>query len=317
MRRFSKSFACAALAISLIAAGPAFAAEKLTILLDWYVNPDHATLFVAKEKGWLKDAGFDAELIAPADPNDPPKLVAAGKGDVAITYQPQLHTAVDSGIPLKRIGTLIGTPLNSLIMLADGPAKTIADLKGRKIGNSVGGFEDALLATMLAAHGLSLKDVTLVNVNFALAQSLMAGQVDAVIGAYRNFDPFQIRLAGKEARVFPVEGHGVPAYDELVLVVKSDRAADPRWARLMAVLERAAAFTKENPDAAWALFVKGRKEVDDQFNRLAFDATVPLFAARPAALDQTRYDNFASFLASRNLIRPGQKASDVAVEPRP
>ncbi len=52
---------------------------------------------------------------------------------------------VDAGLPLKRIGTLVATPLNSLVVLADGPVREIADLKGRKIGFSVGGFEDALL----------------------------------------------------------------------------------------------------------------------------------------------------------------------------
>ena len=70
---------------------PAHAAEKLKVALDWFVNPDHATLVVAKEKGYFKKAGLDVELVAPADPNDPPKLVAAGKFDVAVSYQPQLH----------------------------------------------------------------------------------------------------------------------------------------------------------------------------------------------------------------------------------
>jgi putative hydroxymethylpyrimidine transport system substrate-binding protein len=141
----------------------AFAADKLTVLLDWFVNPDHGPLIVAERLGYFRDANLDVKLIAPADPNDPPKLVAAGKADIAVSYQPQLHIQVAAGLPLVRIGTLIATPLNSLVVLRDGPIKSIADLKGKKIGFSVGGFEDALLAAMLARHGLKPSDVTMMS----------------------------------------------------------------------------------------------------------------------------------------------------------
>ena len=156
-----------AVLVSLSAGSPANAQDKVTVMLDWFVNPDHAPLFVAQEAGYFRDANLAVDLIAPANPNDPPKLVAAGRADVAISYQPQLHIQVDQGLPLRRIGTLVSTPLNSLVVLADGPIKSIPDLKGRKIGFSVGGFEDVLLKAMLERHGLTLGDVTLINVNFS------------------------------------------------------------------------------------------------------------------------------------------------------
>ena len=121
------------------------AADKLEIMLDWFLNPDHGPLVVAERKGYFAEAGLDVALVEPANPNDPPKLLAAGRTDVAISYQPQLHLQVAQGLPLVRIGTLVATPLNSLVVLADGPITTVADLKGRKVGFSVGGFEDALL----------------------------------------------------------------------------------------------------------------------------------------------------------------------------
>ena len=93
--------------LSVLLATPA-TAEKLTVMLDWFVNPDHGPLFVALERGEFSKRGLDVELIAPADPNDPPKLVAAGRGDVAISYQPQLHLQVDAGLPLKRVGNTRG-----------------------------------------------------------------------------------------------------------------------------------------------------------------------------------------------------------------
>ena len=293
---------------------PVEAAEKLTVMLDWFVNPDHATLIIAQEKGYFAEAGLEVELIAPSDPNDPPKLVAAGKADLAISYQPQLHVQVDQGLPLRRIATLVSTPLNCQVVLADGPIKSIADLKGRKIGFSVGGFEDALLSAMLKKVGLSLNQVTLINVNFSLSPSLISGQVDAVIGAFRNFELNQMEIVNRPGRAFYVEEEGVPAYDELILVAHKSRLDDDRLRRFVGALEKSAQFVVNHQREGWLLFIKGRKNLDDELNRRAFRDTLPRFALRPAALDQGRYSRMAQFLKEQGLIKNVGRISDYATE---
>jgi putative hydroxymethylpyrimidine transport system substrate-binding protein len=304
-----------ALALMLIA-GPAAAADKLTVMLDWFINPDHGPLYVALERGEFEKRGLDVELIPPADPNDPPKLVAAGRADLAISYQPQLHLQVAAGLPLMRVGTLVATPLSSLVVLADSPIKSIADLKGRKVGFSVGGFEDALLGAMLNKYGLTLKDVKLINVNFSLSPSLMSGQVDAVIGAYRNFELNQMDLEGRPGRAFYLEEEGVPAYDELIVVARRENAADPRISAFIDALEAATQYMINHPDAAWELFIKGRKDLNDELNRRAWSDTLPRFALRPAALDSGRYQAFAEFLKGRGIIDSIPPVESYAVEVR-
>ncbi len=310
----SRFLAFMAIILVLGGAPAAVAAEPFTVLLDWFVNPDHATLVVAKEKGYFAEAGLEVELIAPADPNDAPKLVAAGKADVGISYQPQLQMQVAAGLPLARIATIVATPLNALVVMADGPIKSVADLKGRKVGFSVGGFEDALLGAMLARHGLSLADVELVNVNFSLSPALIAGQVDAVIGAFRNFELNQMDIIGRPGRAFYVEEEGVPAYDELVAVANKARLADPRMRRFVEALERAVQYLVNHPQAAWKLFVGRYKELDDELNRRAWRDTLPRFALRPAALDRARYTRFADFLKKQGLIKTLPPLAEYAVE---
>ena len=158
---------------------PSDATEKLSVMLEWFVNPDHAPLIVAKEMGYFEEMGLDVELLPPADPSSVPRLIAAGQADVGIHYQPSLYLDHDVGLPLVRFVTLIETPLNVLTVLENGPIKSLSDLKGKKIGFSVSGFEEALLGKMLASVGLNKDDVTLINVNFALSQSLLAEQVDS------------------------------------------------------------------------------------------------------------------------------------------
>jgi putative hydroxymethylpyrimidine transport system substrate-binding protein len=294
--------------------GPAAAAERLTLLLDWFVNPDHAPIIVAQEQGYFAAADLEVEIIAPADPNDPPKLVAAGRADVAVSYQPQLHIQVDRGLPLTRIGTLVATPLNSLVVLEGGPIEAIADLEGAKVGYSVGGFEDALLGAMLARHGLTLDDVELVNVNFALSPALLSGQVDAVIGAFRNFELNQLELEGRPGRAFYPEEEGVPTYDELIFIANNASLDDPRLPRFLDAVEQGVQYLVNHPDESFELFVQGRPELDDELNRRAFADTLPRFALRPAALDTARYARFAAFLEAQGLIKTPPPVATYAIE---
>jgi putative hydroxymethylpyrimidine transport system substrate-binding protein len=297
-----------------VVSGAVRAGEPFTVMLDWFVNPDHAPLIVAQQKGYFDEVGLDVEFIAPADPNDPPKLVAAGKADLAVSYQPQLHMHVAQGLPLVRIGTLVATPLNSLVVLADGPISAIADLKGARIGYSIGGFETALLGAMLERHGLSLEDVELINVNFSLSPSLIAGQTDAVIGAFRNFEINQMDIVGYPGRAFYVEEEGVPAYDELILVAHRDGLDRPEFRSFINALERGVQFLLNHPDEAWGLFIGAYPDLEDDLNARAWRDTLPRFALRPAALDRARYERFAAFLVERGLLDEALPAEAYAVE---
>jgi putative hydroxymethylpyrimidine transport system substrate-binding protein len=316
--RLARAFALAStLAASTLGLSATAQAEdtKMTVLLDWFVNPDHGPLVVAKELGYFKDAGLDVELIAPADPNDPPKLVAAGKADVAIGYQPQLHMQVAEGLPLVRFGTLVSTPLNSLVALKDGPVASLADLKGKKVGYSVGGFEDVLLGAMLESEGMNLNDVELVNVNFSLSPAVISGQVDAVIGAFRNFELNQMDIEGHPGVAFYPEEHGVPVYDELIFLAAKDRASDPLLASFLGAVEKATHYMVNHPDESWDLFRASSPDVDDELNKRAWYATLPRFDLTPAALDAGRYARFAAFLKDKGLISETPPVETYAVAP--
>ena len=282
---------------------PAMAQDKVRLLLDWFVNPDHAALVVAKQRGLFTKHGLDVELIAPADPNAPPKLVAAGQAEYAVSYQPTLQMLVAEGLPLVRVGVLVAQPLNSLVALEDGPVKNIADFKGRKIGYSIAGFDEAILGAMLESAGLTLKDVTLININFALTTALMSKQVDGVIGAFRNFELNDLDLNKARGRIWLVERHGVPLYDELIVVAKRETIDVARTKKLLAAIAEATTWLRANPDEAWGLFARYGKEFDNPLNKLAWKDTLPLLAPDPTALDRARYEAFAAFLVKRGLMK--------------
>ncbi|UWQ98567.1 ABC transporter substrate-binding protein [Rhodobacteraceae bacterium S2214] len=295
-------------------AAPLWAQDQMTLLLDWFVNPDHGPVIIAQEKGYFADVDLDVDVIAPSDPSDPPKMVAAGRADLAISYQPQLHLQIHEGLPLQRVGTLIATPLNCLLTRADGPIASPADLKGRKVGFSVGGVEEAVLGHVLNTHGLTLDDVELINVNWSLSPSLMSGQVDAVIGAFRNFELNQMDIAGVPGHCFYVEEEGLPAYDELIYVANSETMDTDMIMRFLAATEKATQYIVNHPEEAWQIFASTAPALQDELNARAWVDTLPRFALRPTAMDAGRYETFEVFLHDAGLIPDVHPVSKIAID---
>jgi putative hydroxymethylpyrimidine transport system substrate-binding protein len=293
---------------------PLGASEKMTVVLDWFVNPDHGPLIIALEKGFFSRRRLDVSFQVPSNPNDPPKLVAAKNADIAVSYQPQHYLHVDQGLPLVRIATLVATPLNTLVVLADSDIKNLAQLKGKTVGYSIGGFETVILKVMLESQGLSLDTVKLVNVNFSLSPSLFSKSTDAVIGAFRNFELNQMDIEGRPGRAFYVEEYGIPSYDELILVARRDDINALKFRKFVDALEEGVQFLVNHPDESWKLFIRGRKDLDNQLNLLAWRDTLPRFALRPGALDRARYQRFAKFLKKHGLIKKIPQIETYAVE---
>ena len=304
-------------ALSLVMSTQAFAEDKITLLLDWFINPDHAPIIIAEKKGYFKEQDLKVDIQEPADPSMPPKLVAAGKADMAVTYQPQLHMQIDEGLPLTRVSTLVATPLNTLVTLKSSNITSIADLKGKKIGFSVGGFEDILLKVMLKKYDLTFDDVELVNVNWSLSPSLITGKVDAVIGSYRNFELNQLDIEEHPGHAFYVEEEGVPSYEELIIVVNNKDREDDKYRRFNIAMEQAVQYLINHPEEAWTMFKDYKPaELDDELNRRAWKDTLPRFALRPGAVNHRGYESFAKFMHEQGLIKEvPAKVADYAIEP--
>lgn len=308
----------AAVALALSASAQAQdivqAQDKLSVMLDWFVNPDHGPIIVAQSRGYFAQAGLEVEIIAPADPSDPPKMAAGGQVDLAIGYQPQLYLQHAAGLSVVRVGTLVSSPLYCVMVDDNGPIKSLADLKGRKVGFSVPGLEEALMHTMLRTNDVDPSTVEQINVNFALTAALAAGQVDAVSGAFRNFELAQMDAIGKTGRCFLPEENGVPAYDELIYLANPDTMDTDKISRFLAATRRATMEIMENPEAGWQTFRAYSAELDDALNAAAWSATVPLFAIDPASLDTQKYAGFGTYMADIGMIAQAPEIADIAID---
>ncbi|WP_197038364.1 ABC transporter substrate-binding protein [Billgrantia saliphila] len=297
---------------------------QLEVMLDWYLNPQHAALLVAREKGMFRRRGLDVRLSVPADPNVPAKLLAAGRTDLAVGRQTQLHLLADKGLPLMRVATLIDTPLAGLMLRADVNAKAEGEalaheLEGLRIGYTDQDGRDILLSGLMAEL-MSLRDglalVEAVDVNYAVLGALREEQVDGVLVHQRFLLPRQLADEGITLRVLPVEEHGLPPHDGLILMANRDRLNGKREAvrQLVAALEEAALWSLNHPQEAWELLVSTEPALNDLTIRDAWIDILPRLSLRPAALDHRRYLRFDQYLLEQSVIDNGTPLERLAVD---
>src|SRR3954470_23933064 len=144
------AIALAVLALALALAGCGAKSEEggseregLSLTLDFYPNPDHAGLYMAKKLGYFDEAGLDVSIAPPSDPAAPVKQVAAGRTDLAITYEPEVALAREQGLDVVAIGALVNRPLTSLIWLRESGIKGVGDLKGKTVATAGFPYQDA------------------------------------------------------------------------------------------------------------------------------------------------------------------------------
>ena len=295
-------------------AARAHAATPFTVILDWLLNADHAGLFGAEASGAFARAGLAVRLISPSDPSSPPRLLAAGQADLAIGYGSQINIITAAGLPVVRVATVIAAPLDVMMALEGSGIRTLADLRGRTIGYSVPGLDQAMLGAMLGSVGLKPDDVHMVDVNYALVTSLLTRRVDAVVGVYRNAEVLQVHEMGRTPVLFAPEDHGVPPADELILLARRDRVGDPRIAAFVRALAEGVAAVQHDPDGMWRRFALAHPELDSAFNRASWTATVPLLERDPGRLDVARYERFAAFCVAERLVGGPEVIGDYAVQ---
>jgi putative hydroxymethylpyrimidine transport system substrate-binding protein len=275
----------------------------LRVGLDFFPNPNHVPLYLALEAGSFARAGLDVDLVVPANPSDPVKLTAAGSLDLCLTPQINYLIARSEGLPLIAVGALIDHTLGGLLCLARDGIASLADLAGKRIGYALEPLEPILWRTMLECAGVDAGDVQLINVGYNTVVSLLSGGVDAV-GAFRNFEPIEVELLGEPTVFFPQEAYCIPSTYDLLFVANPRVVADrgSELAAFLRVVAEAVDATRSDPAAAFDAFLAAQPDLDDELNRRAFDATLPLYASSVRHDDPAIWEGMVEYLTANGLL---------------
>jgi len=254
--------------------------ERVDLVLDYLPNADHAPIYAAQATGAFKAAGLDVHIQTPSDPAAPLKLVAAGRADIAISYEPELLLARDKGAHLASIGALVQKPLTSIISLG-GKVTTPKDLKSTKVGTAGIPYQSAYLKTIATGAGVDPASIHEINVGFNLVPSMLSKKVDATLGAFWNIEGVQLRREHKQPTIIRMDQAGLPTYQELVFVADNDKLQEKGvgdvMRRFLQAVARGAKAVKADPDVGADALVKADPDLNRDFTLATVKATLPVF----------------------------------------
>jgi len=300
MKKRLKTIIASILFLCLLAL-PVSAAQKVSIMLDWFPNIDHLPLYVAQEEGFFGENGIDVKILSPSATTDALKLAASNNVDLAISYAPQAIMGASEGLKIRVAGRLVEHPLSVLLFLKMKGIEKPVDLEGKIIGYTVPGMMDILTEAFAQINGIN--KYTPINVGFAIVQSLVSGRVDAIMGPYKNYETVALEEKGYEAGYFELGQWGIPDYDELVFItgeetLKKRSAAIKGFIR---AIDRTISETRKNPEGALAKYFKVLPEAPREMEAKAFRITLPLYAHNQKH-DLERWQRFADFSYKYKLI---------------
>jgi putative hydroxymethylpyrimidine transport system substrate-binding protein len=292
------------------------ATKPFTVMLDWFPNADHAALYAAIAHGDFRAVGLDVQPVVPSETAEPLKELAAGKVDMAISYEPELLLARDEGLKLVSIAALVQRPLTSIIALPGQHVSSVKDLAGKRVGTAGLAYQAAELHAALQNAGVNPSKVQEVNVGYNLVPAMLSGKVAATLGGFWNYEAIQLQLLHKHPVVIPINEAGVPNYDELVLVVREDEAhtdgVDLR--AFLQALTHGEHEVRADPAAAAKLVQAANPSLEPKLQLESIERTLP--AAQPTAADKpygyqdsSQWEVFGRWMYERGLLKHNPNAT--------
>lgn len=255
--------------------------EELSIMLDWYPNAVHSAIYVAQEKGYFKDEGLNVNIEMPADTNDPLKLAATGKVDLALSYQTQTVISRAEGIPVVSVATLVRHPLDVIMFKKETGIKTPKDLEGKSVGYPSTSISEALVETMMKHDGGDFNKVRMTDVGWDLIPSVATDKVDAMIGGYINHEYLLLNKEGYNMETMKLTDYGVPDNYELVLVTGEKTLAKKKAAikKFWRAVTKGQEAVKKNPDQGLQILLSHENDsfpLDKDVETKSLETLLPL-----------------------------------------
>ena len=234
---------------------PAWSQDKLQLKLVFPSSPSTYALpyFVAKDLGWLDQAGLSVEEIWLRGDSTALRPVLSGQADIVMTGSNSLYSAVDNGAKIKSIGSW--QPVVDYEFIGSKKITTFADLKGKKLASSAG-MLDQIAKLMLKKHDVAPGDLdyTLLEGggHKGRLEAVEQGKVDAtLVGVLFATEGTRQGMINVLASV----NDEIPGLAYGYLVVRTESLADPEKRKAFEKLIelsviKGSRFVMTNPDEA-------------------------------------------------------------------
>ena len=286
--------------------------QPFDLALDFYVNPDHAGIFEALDRGYFRDAGLDVQPQVPSDPSAPIKEVAGGTRGPRDLLRARGPARARPG-PAREGGRRAGAHPADVADLAQGlghqgrqgPARQ--DDRHRRASPTRQAYLKTILDKRRPQHERRQHRRRPAG---PAARDPLGGRADAMLGGFLNVEGVDLKLRGKDPTVIPVDRLGIPTYNELVLVANSDELATPSrrtsgssWPRCSAAPRRPSPIRPARPRT----ILDAGKGLDPRTTAAEVRKTLPLLTRAGkhpyGYMDPKQWTRFAQFFADHGVIK--------------
>lgn len=295
----------ATLAVGLLGCGGGGAepgaSREATLVLDFQPNAVHAGIYAALRRGYFADREVDLEIREPTESTDAPKLLEAGRAELAILTINDLGIALERGLELRPVAQIVRRPLGAVIAADRSEVRAPSDLEGRRVGVTGLPSDTAVLDAVLAADGVDPDQVERVTIGFDSVAALAAGRLAAAT-AFWSSEGVILRDLDVPTREFRIDDYGAGRYPELLLVTAAETDTDEPEL-IEAVVEGTARGYREvveDPDAALDDLLEGAPGLSADEQRAQLEALLSADAFG-TELDPAGLENWLRFAARHGI----------------
>lgn len=254
---------------------------RTTLLLNWYANPYHTPIFVAKERGYYSDEGLQLAILETTDPSDVTEIVGLGAVDIGLKAMIHTIAAKARGFPVTSIGTLLDEPPTGLIALKSSGIRTFHDIVGKRVGY-IGEFGKLMIEDLAKRAGIDPNSFQSIRVGMHVSEAISRGIIDTGIG-FINFQQVELEERCGETlmlRLDQLAGLGCCCFCSIQFITsESVQKNSPEMLQgFMRATQRGAAFTTEHPEEAFAILTQALPRLQSPLYQKIFVRTLPFFS---------------------------------------
>ncbi|MBX9977660.1 MAG: ABC transporter substrate-binding protein [Alphaproteobacteria bacterium] len=270
--------------------------QKIAVSLGYHIDPCQGPILLANLLGLFHKYGLEVSISPASGGEESSRQVAMKHAQIGITKSANHIVRVNTGLPLKKMGTLVGRPLE--VLITRDTLTDLKDLRGKTLGFSTSNatFSILVLDKILAMQGLTRDDITLVAFQHGLMQAFLSGQVDAIFTAT---DPYETKMAEQfqmPIRVHTYESFGIPPYEQFIFFIHKDDEGKPYIEAFLRAVKEAIQTIKRDPMATWQQLCAGYPEMDTTLNHKIWLRLVEMFEANPEELNVEGLAKILEFL---------------------
>ena len=283
--------------------------KKITVVLDWVPNTNHTGIYVARDKGYYKEEGFEVEIIQPTE-GGAADLIAAGKGEFGISYQEQVTYArlANPPLPVKAIAAIIAHNTSGFASPVGKNIKTPKDFEGKIYGGWGSPIEETMIRALMEKYGADYSKVQIVNIGASDFITSVQKDVD-FSWIFYGWDGIASEVKDFKINFLKLQDldKNLDFYTPVIITSEQIIKNESEMAKkFLSATSKGYNFAINNPEESALILVKNAPELDKEIVVASQKYLASQYQAdnsKWGIMNEDLWHNFSKWMLDNNLIK--------------